>query len=226
MPNPQQIDANRKNSQLSTGPVTDEGKKRASLNATRHGFTGQTLILTADEQEAYQQHLRGYLAEYNPVTLPETDLLHQYADLRWTLHQISIQQQNLLTLMNAATRQLAGADDPLANASLTNDPLAAIAALAPLTKSLNTLSLYEQRRRRAADETQTRLRDMIFHRKQNDERTLAKASEFSALCKARKQPFLPADFGFVCSLQQVQAYEKGVIQENELADFQESLEED
>ncbi len=44
MSSPKKIKANRKNAQASTGPVTPEGKERSSKNATRHGFTGQSLV--------------------------------------------------------------------------------------------------------------------------------------------------------------------------------------
>jgi hypothetical protein len=33
----QQIEANRRNARLSTGPVTEEGQKRSRQNALRHG---------------------------------------------------------------------------------------------------------------------------------------------------------------------------------------------
>jgi hypothetical protein len=45
----QQIDANRLNSQKSTGPKSPEGKFRAALNGWRHGLTGQVLTMAEDE---------------------------------------------------------------------------------------------------------------------------------------------------------------------------------
>ena len=38
------IEANRRNAQLSTGPTTEEGKKRSRQNAVRHGLTAETVI--------------------------------------------------------------------------------------------------------------------------------------------------------------------------------------
>src|SRR5256885_551006 len=40
-----QIAANRRNSQLSTGPKTDEGKARSRRNALKHGLTGEGVAL-------------------------------------------------------------------------------------------------------------------------------------------------------------------------------------
>ncbi len=43
--------ANQANSQHSTGPKTEAGKRHASLNAFRHGLTGQIHIATPEEME-------------------------------------------------------------------------------------------------------------------------------------------------------------------------------
>ena len=39
-----QIEANRRNARLSTGPVTEEGKRPSRQNALRHGLTAETVI--------------------------------------------------------------------------------------------------------------------------------------------------------------------------------------
>jgi hypothetical protein len=98
-----QIEANRQNSLASTGPVTEEGKQISSQNAVRHGFTGQNLILSAEEKVPYEAHVQAFLAHYQPANALETNLAQQLADAHWSLHQIFVQQSNLFSLMNATT---------------------------------------------------------------------------------------------------------------------------
>jgi hypothetical protein len=49
-----QIEANRRNAQLSTGPVTEEGKRRSRQNAVRHGVTAETVIDALEDAEDYR----------------------------------------------------------------------------------------------------------------------------------------------------------------------------
>jgi hypothetical protein len=48
-----QIEANRRNAQLSTGPVTEEGKRRSRQNAVGHGLTAETVIDALEDAEDY-----------------------------------------------------------------------------------------------------------------------------------------------------------------------------
>jgi hypothetical protein len=171
MATPQQIEANRKNSQSSTGATTEAGRERSSLNATKHGFTGQQLILSDAEKEAYEFHVLAYMDEYAPKDHIETNLVQQFADLNWSLHQIAVQQSNLMSLINAITTKL----------MKEGDLEALSAALAQPYRTLNTLGIYESRKRRAANALQTQLTSLLESRDSG--------------AKAAKQP----EIGFVHS---------------------------
>ena len=79
---------NRKNAARSTGPVTPEGKRRSSLNALRHGLTGQTVVLPEDDLAAYQKHCAQFHAELKPQGLLETKAVQTIADTYWRLDRI------------------------------------------------------------------------------------------------------------------------------------------
>jgi len=147
MPTNAQITANQQNAKLSTGPTTEAGLKRSSQNACKHGFTGQTLVITPQEKEAYEAHVRAYMAAHKAIDHKHIQLVQQLADADWSLHQIFIQQTNTMSLMTAITLQMSEAGDPMATA----------AAIAPVARTLNTLSTYEVRRRRAARSIQEEL---------------------------------------------------------------------
>ena len=48
-----QLEANRSNALLSTGPKTEAGRKRSSMNALRHGLTGQVTTMTDEDRAAH-----------------------------------------------------------------------------------------------------------------------------------------------------------------------------
>jgi hypothetical protein len=210
MPSAQQIEANRQNSQSSTGPITEEGKQISSLNATRHGFTGQSLMLSPEEKAPYEAHVQAFLAHYGPANALETNLAQQLADAHWSLHQIFVQQSNLFSLMSATTVQLAAANDAVATA----------AALQPLTRSLNTLGIYEQRRRRIAAALEVQLKAAIEAREEAEQRRLTEAAKLYMTFKAKGETFIPADFGFDCSLAQVIDFVEGQSLAAEFQNFQ------
>ena len=49
-----QIAANQANAQSSTGPKSEDGKNRSSLNALKTGLTGRTVLMPGDDAKAYQ----------------------------------------------------------------------------------------------------------------------------------------------------------------------------
>src|SRR5260370_2062190 len=59
-------ETNRENAKKSTGPRTEAGKQRSSLNALRHGLTGQTAVLPSDDLAAYPPHCKAFPDHYQP----------------------------------------------------------------------------------------------------------------------------------------------------------------
>ena len=151
MATPQQVEANRNNAQKSTGATSQTGKERSSLNAVKHGFTGQQLVLSDSEKEAYEFHVLAYMDEYAPKTQIETNLVQQFADLNWSLHQIAVQQHNVMSLINAMNEKLMKEADLEALSK----------ALAQPYRTLNTLGIYESRKRRAANALEAQLTAML-----------------------------------------------------------------
>ncbi len=112
MPTTAQINANRENAQKSTGPTSPAGSERSSKNALRHGYTGQTLVLTPEEAEAYAAHVAGYMIRHQILLDEHRQLVQQLADADWGSHQIFTAQTAQISLLNILTLQLSetGAD--------------------------------------------------------------------------------------------------------------------
>jgi hypothetical protein len=178
MPTEKQIEANRQNSQPSTGATTPEGKQRSSQNALKRGYTGKTLVLSESEQEPYTAHVASFTANYAPADGVESNLCSQLADIHWSIQQISVD----LADMNATLSE--------ASAELRAQGATALARAAAL----------------AAIDVENRLLAMQSARKEAAKVDLLAAVHQHQLHKAKDLPWVPADGGFVCSLEEVQAY--------------------
>ena len=73
-PSPAQSDASRLNGARSTGPATEAGKARSSLNSVRHGLSGRTFFLLPDEDpDEFKEHEATWLAAWRPRDFAEED---------------------------------------------------------------------------------------------------------------------------------------------------------
>src|SRR6202049_5090667 len=93
LPQPNGLDrgaaVNKAKAQKSTGPRTEAGKQRSSLNALRHGLTGQTVVLPTEDHSAYQRHSQAFLDEYRPKGATEIQLVQSLLDTSWQLNRAS-----------------------------------------------------------------------------------------------------------------------------------------
>ena len=84
----QQIEANRANAQLSTGPRTEAGKATASRNATSHGLATAHTILPGEDAAAFDQLIANLIREHAPLGETETFLVRQLAQNHWKLDRL------------------------------------------------------------------------------------------------------------------------------------------
>src|SRR5271166_1673205 len=92
-----QPEINRANSQHSTGPKTEAGKQKSSMNALRHGLTGQIIVMPGEDLEAYQQHVKSFTDDLQPVGAVETNLVQSLADCSWRLNRVALFENNVQT---------------------------------------------------------------------------------------------------------------------------------
>ena len=93
-----QIEANRRNARLSTGPVTEEGKKRSRQNAVRHGLTAETVIDALEDAEDYAAFEMAVTTDYDAQSAAERELVLRLASLLWRLRRATATETGLFKL--------------------------------------------------------------------------------------------------------------------------------
>ena len=98
MSSQQQIDANRRNAQRSTGPQTPEGCDAVRFNALRHGLTAKTAVLAGENQEHFDEALEAFQAEYQPSGPTQNLLVQQMVMAAWRLARLRHIETGLFNL--------------------------------------------------------------------------------------------------------------------------------
>ena len=143
-----QIMANRANAQLSTGPTSETGKAKSSLNAVKTGLTGRTVLLPSDDAAAYQAHIDRIFAQWEPYDDTERALTQTVADTEWRLLRIPSLEMGIYALGRLEFKDKFAAEPEAVRASL-------VEAHTFLTyrKDLNNLSVQEGRLLRMRENT-------------------------------------------------------------------------
>ena len=83
-----QIKANRENAKKSTGPRTEEGKARVSLNALKHGLLACDAVLPEEDPAEFDRQLRDLERDLRPENSLEWELVRQIADAQWRMRRL------------------------------------------------------------------------------------------------------------------------------------------
>ncbi len=195
--------ANRENAKKSTGAKTPEGKKRSSLNATRHGILSQVIHLPEEELKSYDEFTARYVADLQPVGVPETQLANACADLQFRLHRLAAAEHNLFSIGHSENGDEWETGHPESHTAL------AFAETMRRSKDpLNTLSTYESRLSRRFLQTLKQLREMQAERRALEQRQLEEMFEITSQHPHDAENIEPNHFGFVCSTRDWQLYFK------------------
>jgi len=98
MTSSRQIDANRRNAQFSTGPVTAAGKQRSRRNAIRHGLTAETIIDALEDAEDYAAFELAVAADFEARSAVERELVLRLASLLWRLRRATAIESGLFKI--------------------------------------------------------------------------------------------------------------------------------
>ena len=159
-----QIAANQKNAQLSSGPSSESGKAKSSLNAVKSGLTGRTVLLPGDDAAEYQRHLAAFTEEFNPDGLRECELVQSIADTWWRLRRIPALEMALFAKGRIEFANL------FEEADLAARPLLIDAhTFLVYEKQIRNLQIQEARLARRREKEMAELRTLQQQRKEKEE---------------------------------------------------------
>jgi hypothetical protein len=192
---------NRANSQHSTGPRTEAGKQRSSLNALRHGLTGHVIVMPSEDHIAYAAHTQRFFADLDPKGALEQQLVQSIADTSWRLNRVAALETNLLTLGMTDQSEAINTAQPEVHAAL-----ATAAALRDQARALSNLSMHEHRLSRQFERALNQLREIQSERREAEEKQIEKAAELFQLDQDAGLPYDPTEDGFVFSNAEIQTH--------------------
>ncbi len=175
-----QLAANRANSQLSTGPKSENGKLVSSHNALKTGLTGRTIVLPTDDIAAYQSLVSLINQKFAPTNDYEKHLVQTIADTEWRLLRIPTLEAGLYALGRAElAAEFTHEPNPQLRASMLEAQI-----FRTYQTDLRNLALQERRLRSQLKQTTAELHQLQGER-------LATAAEEAA--KTRSTPVKPAN---------------------------------
>jgi hypothetical protein len=181
-----------------TGPKTEAGKQRSSLNAYKHGLTGQIHLFTPEEHEAFEKHCQSIVEALAPIGTLEQGLAQSIAEDKWRLNRARAIEHGIFALGQIADESEPGS---LQNGQAEIDqpeisqPLSQARTWLDDGKHIQLLSLYQQRIQRSVEKHMAELRTLRAERKAARDQALEEAILLSQLAKSKGETYdVAADF--------------------------------
>lgn len=97
-----QIEANRRNAQLATGPRTSEGRAISSQNSVRHGVLSENVIISSENPDHYYDLLEALWHEVDPHGEREAIFVERLANLFWRERRLIQSEREALEIQNGS----------------------------------------------------------------------------------------------------------------------------
>jgi hypothetical protein len=182
--------SNKENAQHSTGPRTESGKRISSQNATRHGLTGQVVVLPTEDAAKYEAFRAKLFTALAPQDTVEELLAQTIVDTEWRAERARTLEANIFALAHheELPAHIAAIEDETKRRALT-DANTAIKH----EKILRNLHIQEGRLQRLLLLTMAELREQQARRQTK----LVNALDAKMFHQKTNLPFDPASLGFV-----------------------------
>jgi hypothetical protein len=196
-----QIAANQKNAQLSTGPTSETGKAKSSVNAVKTGLTGRTVLLPNEDAVLYEAHVSQFMKSQAPLGDDERNLVQSLADTEWRLLRIPALEMGVYAVGRLEFAELFANEDEAARKHLIEAKV-----FLAYQRQLNNLSIQESRLRRQREKDVAALNELRQERQRQASALLDKAARqyIQAVHENRNHEFDPAAFGFEFSLTEIE----------------------
>ena len=156
-------EANRKNAQLSTGPLTAEGKATSAKNATKHGLLSHATLLAGESRAAFDGFSAGLLAALQPSGDVQRMLADHVVACAWRLRRLFTVEAAIVEYEQESVAEIN--TTPYARLGLPSTPRSTPHATVALgfmrgAKHLETLSKYEAQIERSLRRSLADLREL------------------------------------------------------------------
>jgi hypothetical protein len=170
------------------GPRTAEGRRRSSLNATRHQLTSKVYIATPEESDAYNAHIAAYMEALAPVGVLETELAALIAADRWRCKRAIMIENSIFAQGYLDHGEAIDVDN-----SQVAEALAEGKTWTSQANSLSLLTTYEGRITRRADKNMAQLTEMQTRRRELYKAAQNEAIRLVQLSEAQGEVYEPGD---------------------------------
>jgi hypothetical protein len=193
--------ANLANALKSTGPKSPEGKQRTRLNAVKHGFTSQVLVLPENEHKALLEFRELHLEVLSPVDAAQRILADEIVDLRYRVRRMGGFESTIISVeTQRIVNGLLETRDGILNETI--DTAIAVDRKLP---SLDKMRRYENSHNRHLKKLEIEYKELQAARELQVKIDMPQAIRAYKFCERKGLTFDPKKFGFVLTTEEVEA---------------------